>query len=85
MFNYTASYTTATATPTTSWTKLEIIMNTTGDSVEFKVNGNSLGSLTTNIPSVNGAPRFDVTTRKQGYSKSAYIDYYYQKMIGLNR
>ena len=37
---------------TTGWVRLKIIVNSAGTSVEYFINGTSVGSSTTNIPTV---------------------------------
>ncbi len=55
-----ASNTTLTATDTTvvavaaAWTRLKIVVNAAGTSVEYFINGTSVGTVTTNIPTGTG-------------------------------
>jgi hypothetical protein len=63
----------------TSYHKFEIIMNAAGTSVEFIIDGVSLGSNTTHIPTAGGVPFFMIGSNGVA-SKSMTIDYWTMSM-----
>lgn len=52
--NSTATETATSTAVATGWTKLKVVVNAGGTSVEYFVNGSSVGSNTTNIPTASG-------------------------------
>lgn len=79
-----SSQTVTTVAADTSFHKFEIIMNAAGNSVEFKIDGVSLGSLATNIPSATGIPFFCIETLSNN-AKRIQIDYWKMDMILASR
>lgn len=75
------SQTITTVAADTSYHKFEIIMNSGGTSVEFKIDGSSLGSLTTNIPTEGGIPYFLIN----GTNKAMTIDYWLMNQTVASR
>jgi hypothetical protein len=68
------SMTTSTAV-TTSWTKLKFVVNAAGTSTEFFVNGSSVGSISSNIPSdYNFTPSFNTKIVKSAGTTSCHLD-----------
>lgn len=68
----------------TNFQKFEIIQNAAGNSVEFKIDGVTLGSVATNIPSALGQPFFYIE-QLAGTTRRLQIDYWTLNMSNLNR
>lgn len=77
----TSSYTASAGTASTNWVGLKVV-STGGTSIEFFVDGSSLGSVTTNIPSSNGWFFLEIITRSNS-STQLLADYMYLNMTGL--
>lgn len=66
-----------------SWIKLKVVVNAAGTSVEFFINGVSVGTSTTNIPTGTViAPRVATAKTAGTTSRSNYVDYFklYQRL-----
>jgi hypothetical protein len=83
---------TGTGTPTTSstavnlvggWIRLRIEFD--GTTVTFYVNGTSIGTLTTNLPTANVAPWFFCTQTTAAAFTSIDVDYVFIRQAGLAR
>lgn len=65
-----------------TWYKLRAVVNAAATSVEFFINGVSVGTVTTNIPTANVAPRASMAKTVGAASRVAYVDYFrlYQRL-----
>lgn len=64
---------------TTGWVTFKIVINAAANSVEFFINGTSVGTVSTNIP--NGAsdylvPHIEIEKTAGTNTRKAYVDYY---------
>lgn len=67
-----------TAVATDTWYTLRMDINAAASSVTFYVNGSSIGSINTNIPSsASGAPIFGIKKSAGTTDRFAYIDFFY--------
>jgi hypothetical protein len=82
----TASQSTRTSTTTSvavainTWIKLEWRCNSAGTSVEFFINGVSVATITTNIPTVTGkgcGGNFQIVNVAGTLARECFIDYFY--------
>lgn len=69
---------------TTAFKKFEIIQNAAGTSVEFLIDGVSLGSIATNIPSSQGIPMFTFSPNT-ATNRYIEIDYWWLTMTTAAR
>lgn len=81
--NGTATKTTTSVAVSTTYTRFGIAINSTGTSVTFTINGTSVATHTTNIPT--GAGRFTGVCSKiqktgGAAARQAVIDYFYQRI-----
>lgn len=67
---------TAQAVAASTWYKLRAVVNAAASSVEFFINGASVGTIATNIPTASISP-FMHSVRTAGASRSFRIDYFY--------
>lgn len=79
------TFTSTTVATTANYMVFEIIMNNAGTSVEFKIDGVSLGSLTTNIPSTIMRAVLGEKTTFTGESRTFNPDFYDLEIIGVDR
>jgi hypothetical protein len=82
--NGTKSYVTGGSAITAStWYRLRAEVNALGTSVTFYVNGSSIGTITTNIPSDVTArmvsPHIKIVRYLAGTTQTMYVDYFYLK------
>lgn len=65
-----------------TWYKLRAVVNAAATSVEFFINGVSVGTVATNIPTANVAPRASMAKTVGGAARMAYVDYFrlYQRL-----
>lgn len=68
------STTTSTAVSAGSWVKLKIVINAAASSIEFFINGSSVGTITTNIPGVVVGLQYQ-QTRVAGTPVGFDVDY----------
>ena len=69
--------TSSVAVAATTWYKISLVINATASSVSFAVNGTSLGSITTNIPTTNPCgPMIQIAKDSGATARSMYVDYY---------
>jgi len=83
-YDGTAAQTVTTVAADTNYHKFEIIMNAGGTSVEFLIDGSSLGSLTTHIPSAGGRPFFLIESLT-GATKAFTTDYWLMNQTVASR
>jgi len=69
---------TGTAVAAGTWYKLRAVINAAGTSVEYFINGISVGTIATNIPTLPISP-FMHSIRSAGGPSSFYIDYFYMQ------
>lgn len=75
--------TTGTAVAFSSWVKLKITYD--GTTATFYVNGSSVGTITTNIPTAKVEPAFFVTHTTTNAYTTLDVDYSFLRMAGLAR
>lgn len=75
----TRTTTTSATAVATGWQTLELLVNSNATSVEFWVNGTSLGTITTNIPGAGNGIGPAMIMQKSVGTTSAYIDVDYVK------
>lgn len=65
-----------------TWYKLRAVVNAAATSIEYFINGVSVGTVTTNIPTVAVAPRASLAKTVGSASRVAYVDYFrlYQRL-----
>lgn len=69
--------TSATAVAAATWYKLTAVINAAGTSVQFFVNGTSIGTIATNIPTTNSiAPFFHIVKTLGTTARTVQADYY---------
>jgi hypothetical protein len=67
----------AEATVATGWHRYKIAINSAANSVEYFVDGVSIGTVTTNIPTTNTTqPEFDMTKTLGSASRTMRVDYF---------
>lgn len=66
---------TSTSVSAGSWIKLKFVINSNGTSVEYFINGSSVGTVTTNIP-VTTSPRLHIVKTIGTTARTFDIDYY---------
>lgn len=57
------------------WVKLKIVINAAGNSVQYFLNGSSVGTITTNIPTTT-SPRLQIVKSVGTTARTLDIDYY---------
>lgn len=72
----TSSTTAGTVAATTAYKKFEILVNGAGTSVDFLIDGVSLGTVSTNIPSTNGVPMYQYQ-QLSASARNLDIDYWW--------
>lgn len=65
-----------------TWYKLRAVVNAAATSIEFFINGVSVGTVTTNIPTASIAPRASMAKTVGTAARQAYTDYFrlYQRL-----
>jgi hypothetical protein len=65
-----------------TWYKLRAVVNAAATSVEYFINDVSVGTVTTNIPTVNIAPRASMAKTVGTAARMVYVDYFrlYQRL-----
>jgi|GEM_PF-2061502 len=67
---------TGTAVAAATWYKLRAVVNAAGTSIQYFINGSSVGTITTNIPTGAISPDMH-SLRSAGAARSFRIDYFY--------
>ena len=68
--------TSSTVVAENTWVKLKIEINAAGTSAEFFINGTSIGSVSTNLPSSICSPRLNITKSVGTTARLLDVDYY---------
>lgn len=65
-----------------TWYKLRAVVNAAGTSIQYFINGASVGTVTTNIPTASIAPRASMAKTVGTAARAAYVDYFrlYQRL-----
>lgn len=68
-----------------TWATVRFVVNAAGTSVAYFINEVAVGTITTNIPSTNIAPQFEIIKSNGTTSRLMYIDlfYMYQNLTSL--
>ena len=82
----TGSETASGVTVAADWVKLEIEINADATSVVFKIDGSTVGTVTTNIPSANLQPEFAIKKSAGTTARVAYVDLFrYRQVLTTGR